>query len=78
MGSVTHTIFNTVGPLFTKTIPQGAATEVFCAVHPKAAKFSGEYLADCNVAKPRAEANDPVLAKKLWDLSEAIVAKLPS
>ena len=77
MGSITHTIFNTLGPLFTKTIPQGAATEVFCAVNPKAAKFSGEYLADCNVAKPRAEANDPVLAKKLWDLSESIVAKLP-
>jgi NAD(P)-dependent dehydrogenase (short-subunit alcohol dehydrogenase family) len=78
MPSVAQTIYNTVGPLFTKTIPQGAATEVFCAVNPKAAKLSGEYLADCNVAKPRAEANDPVLAKKLWDLSEAIVAKLPS
>jgi len=78
MGSMTRTIFNTVGPLFTKTIPQGAATEVFCAVNPKATKFSGEYLADSNVAKPRAEANDPALAKKLWDLSESIVARLPS
>lgn len=78
MGTMARTIFNTVGPLFTKTIPQGAATEVFCAANPKAAKFSGEYLADCNVAKPRAEANDPALAKKLWDLSETIVAKLPS
>jgi hypothetical protein len=47
-------------------------------VNPKATKFSGEYLADCNVAKPRAEANDPALAKKLWDLSESIVARLPN
>jgi WW domain-containing oxidoreductase len=78
MASMTRTIFNTLGPLFTKTIPQGAATEVFCAANPKAVRFSGEYLADCNVAKPRAEANDPALAKKLWDLSESIVAKLPS
>jgi NAD(P)-dependent dehydrogenase (short-subunit alcohol dehydrogenase family) len=78
MGSMALTIYNTVGPLFTKTIPQGAATEVFCAVNPKAAKFSGEYLVDSNVAKPRAEATDPVLAKKLWDLSESIVARLPS
>jgi NAD(P)-dependent dehydrogenase (short-subunit alcohol dehydrogenase family) len=78
MPSAALTIYKTVGPLFTKTIPQGAATEVFCAVNPKAAKFSGEYLADCNLAKPRAEANDPVLAKKLWDLSESIVARLPN
>jgi NAD(P)-dependent dehydrogenase (short-subunit alcohol dehydrogenase family) len=78
MASMTRTIFNTLGPLFTKTIPQGAATEVFCAANPKATKLSGEYLADSNVAKSRAEANDPVLAKKLWDLSESIVARLPN
>jgi WW domain-containing oxidoreductase len=78
MGSMTQTVYNTVGPLFTKTIPQGAATEVFCAVNPKAAKFNGEYLADSNLAKCRADANDPVLAKKLWDLSESIVARLPN
>jgi NAD(P)-dependent dehydrogenase (short-subunit alcohol dehydrogenase family) len=77
MGSAAQMIYNAVGPLFTKTIPQGAATEVFCAANPKAAKFSGEYLADCNVAKPRADANNPVTAQILWDLSESIVAKLP-
>jgi NAD(P)-dependent dehydrogenase (short-subunit alcohol dehydrogenase family) len=35
MGSTVRAIFNTLGPLFTKTIPQGAATEVFCAANPK-------------------------------------------
>ncbi|MBC8068610.1 MAG: SDR family oxidoreductase, partial [Deltaproteobacteria bacterium] len=66
------------GPLFLKSVPQGAATEVFVATHPSLAGVSGEYFADCNVAKPRADANDAALAEQLWDASERIVAGLPS
>jgi WW domain-containing oxidoreductase len=62
--------------LFLKTIPQGAATQCYVAVNPKAATISGEYWADCNVAKARAEADDPALAAKLWEVSEKIVAGL--
>jgi NAD(P)-dependent dehydrogenase (short-subunit alcohol dehydrogenase family) len=62
--------------LFLKTIPQGAATQCYVAANPKAASVSGEYWADSNIAKPRAEANDPALAAKLWDVSEKIVAGL--
>jgi WW domain-containing oxidoreductase len=62
--------------LFLKTIPQGAATQCYVAANPKAATISGEYWADCNVAKPRAEADDPALAAKLWEVSEKIVAGL--
>jgi WW domain-containing oxidoreductase len=62
--------------LFLKSIPQGAATQCYVAANPKAATISGEYWADCNVAKPRAGANDPALAAKLWDVSEKIVAGL--
>jgi len=78
MGAFTQAAFGAVGPLFTKSIPEGAATEVFCAVNPKAAAFDGDYLADCNPASCRAEGNDPALARKLWEVSEAIVAKLPA
>ena len=63
-------------PLLLKTVPQGAATEVFVAVSPKVEGVSGEYFADCNVATPRADANDAELAKKLWAKSEEIVASL--
>lgn len=59
-----------------KSIPQGAATECYVAAHPAAASISGAYFADCNVAKPRADANDPALATKLWEVSEKIVAGL--
>ena len=74
MGALTQAVFGAVGPLFTKTIPEGAATEVFCAVNPKATAFDGAYLADCNTASCRAEGNDPALARKLWEVSESIVA----
>lgn len=60
-----------------KTIPQGAATQCYVAVNPGAAAISGEYFADCNVARPRPDAEDPALAAKLWEVSEAIVAGLP-
>ena len=70
--------FTIAGPLFLKTIPQGAATEVFAAVHPKALAFAGQYLADCNAATPRKDAEDAALARKLWSVSEQIVQGLPA
>jgi WW domain-containing oxidoreductase len=62
--------------LFLKTIPQGAATQCYVAANPAAASVSGEYWADSNIKKPRADAEDPALAAKLWDVSEKIVAGL--
>jgi len=62
--------------LFLKSIPQGAATQCYVAANPKAASVSGEYWADSNIAKSRAEASDPALAAKLWEVSEKIVAGL--
>ena len=69
-------IFAFTGPLYLKSIPQGAATQVYVATNPKLADVSGEYFADCNVAKSRADSRDPELAKKLWEVSEKIVADL--
>lgn len=77
-GGVVQAFFALAGPLFLKTIPQGAATEVFAAVHPKALAFAGQYLADSNVAKPRKDAEDAELAKQLWTVSEQIVKGLPA
>jgi WW domain-containing oxidoreductase len=70
-------VFVGVGSLlFLKSIPQGAATQCFAAVHPRAAPLSGAYLADCQVAQPRADAEDVQLAHRLWEVSEQIVARL--
>jgi NAD(P)-dependent dehydrogenase (short-subunit alcohol dehydrogenase family) len=76
MNSVLRVLFSAVGPLALKTVEQGAATQVFVATSPTLAGVTGEYFADCNVAAPRADANDADLAKKLWDESEKIVASL--
>jgi len=65
------------GPLALKSVGEGAATETYVAVHPDAAKISGAYWADCNIAKSRGDAEDPALGKKLWAESERIVASLP-
>lgn len=62
--------------LFFKTVAQGAATQCYVAVHPKTAAISGEYFSDCNVATPRADANDAGLAERLWQESERIAARV--
>jgi len=78
MNPVARVVFAAAGPLALKSVPQGAATEVYVAVHPGAAKVSGAYFADCNVAAPRADADDAALAARLWKASEEIVARLPA
>lgn len=65
-----------LGPLFFKSIPQGAATQCYVAVHPDAAGISGEYWSDCNVAEPSERAKDEALAERLWEETERIVARL--
>ena len=77
MNPVAQFFFGLSDKIALKSIPQGAATEVYVAVHPATAGISGKYFADCNVATPRADAEDAALAQRLWQVSEEIVAKLP-
>lgn len=56
-----------------KSIPQGAATQTYVAVHPGAAKVNGEYFADCNPAKSSRHARNDEMAERLWDVTEKIV-----
>ncbi|MDP2311971.1 MAG: SDR family NAD(P)-dependent oxidoreductase [Pseudomonadota bacterium] len=68
--------FRLMGPLFLKTVPQGAATQVWAAAHPDAAALNGEYLADCNVAVTSDHGRDMALAARLWETTEGIVARV--
>jgi NAD(P)-dependent dehydrogenase (short-subunit alcohol dehydrogenase family) len=77
MSPIARAVFGLAVPLFLKSVEQGAATQVWAAVHPAAATLSGAYLADCNVAVARADADDPALARRLWEVTEKIVAGLP-
>jgi len=78
MNPIANLVFGLAGPLVLKSVAQGAATEVYAAVHPAVAGVSGAYFADCNVAKCRPDAEDPALAAKLWKVTEEIVARLPA
>ncbi|GMH28119.1 hypothetical protein Nepgr_029962 [Nepenthes gracilis] len=59
----------TIGKFFLKNIPQGAATTCYVALHPQVKGVSGEYFKDCNLAKPRSQARDGAMARKLWEFS---------
>ena len=76
LGPVLSRVLAAIGPLFLKSVGEGAATEVFAAVSPKAVPLAGNYLADSNVKKPRADAEDAAFAAQLWAESEKIVQAL--
>jgi WW domain-containing oxidoreductase len=70
--------FGLAGPLLLKSVAQGAATSVYVTVHPGAATTAGAYFADCNVARPRADADDAAMARRLWEVTDRLVAALPA
>lgn len=76
MGTVAAAAWAFLNPLMMKSIPQGAATQCYVATHPSLAHVTGEYFIDCNIGKSRQLAESAELAKKLWTVSEEIVAKL--
>lgn len=69
-------VLTVLGPLILKSVGEGAATELFAAVNPKAVPLAGNYLANSNVSKPRADSEDAALASRLWAESEKIVQSL--
>lgn len=60
-----------------KTIPQGAATSLYCALGPEVLMHSGEHFSDCKVETEAVHpmAHNIMLAEKLWAVSENIVNK---
>ncbi len=62
--------------LFMKSAAQGAATQALLAANPGVSGITGEFWSNCQIAKGNPLAEDAVLATRLWDVSEAIVARL--
>lgn len=59
-----------------KTIPAGAATQVYAATHDEPLQWNGAYLDHCRLGDPTPLAKDDALARQLWEKTEAIVATL--
>lgn len=76
MSSIANVVWTLASPLILKSIPEGASTQCYVATHPSLAKVTGEYFSHCNVAKSSAHGESTELAKRLWTVSEEIVAKI--
>jgi WW domain-containing oxidoreductase len=66
-----------VARLFMRNAQRGAATQALLAASPQVAGISGEYWTDCRIAAGHPLLNDADLAKRLWEVSEGIVAAQP-
>ena len=60
-----------VRPFLLSTV-RGARTSIHCAASPDVEGVTGEYFDRCKVARTSRAARDPELAKKLWEVSEAL------
>lgn len=64
----------TVGKLFTKTIPQGAATTCYVATAPALKDVSGYFFNHCNPHRPGGHTENREMASRLWQVSEELTA----
>ena len=63
---------------FMKSVGQRAATIALLAASPRVTGITGEYWSDCQVAEGNPLLNDSELAKRLWQVSMQIVARIKS
>ncbi|KAF8774272.1 Retinol dehydrogenase 13 like protein [Argiope bruennichi] len=68
-------LYDMYGRLLFKSPMIGAQTTIYCAVEEKLANESGHYYCDCTVISASSKAQDDKLARKLWDVSEDLIAK---
>jgi WW domain-containing oxidoreductase len=65
-----------LGPVALKSAAQGAATQTYLAARPELAKVTGAYYADCNPAETTAAGRDMAQAARLWEVTEALAARV--
>ena len=61
--------------LFAKSAARAAATQALLAANPQASGITGQYWLDCRISQGSPLLEDSVLAGRLWDVSEEIVAR---
>ncbi len=57
-----------------RSVEQGAATSCYVASHPALDGVSGLYFADCNPMAPSVHGQDEQMARRLWEVSESLLA----
>jgi retinol dehydrogenase 12 len=66
-------VIRAVVPLIARSSAKGAETSIYLASSPEVEKITGKYLYDSKVIPTAPQANDMVMAKKLWDVSAEMV-----
>jgi WW domain-containing oxidoreductase len=64
--------------LFAKSAARAAATQALLAASPQASGITGQYWSDCGISRGSPLLEDPVLARRLWEVSDEIVAAASS
>ena len=59
---------------FMITVEKGARTSIYLATSPDVAQVSGQYFEKSKAKAPNKVADDPKLAKDLWELSERMIS----
>jgi WW domain-containing oxidoreductase len=65
-----------IAKFFMRPVPQGAATQSLLACSPLVEGVTGEYWADCQIAKGSKYLTDRAIAERLWLVSDQIVRDL--
>ncbi|XP_078503534.1 WW domain-containing oxidoreductase [Lissotriton helveticus] len=68
-----YTLLFTFARPFTKSMQQGAATSVYCAISPDLEGIGGMYFNNCCRCLPSQEAQTEGTAAALWELSERLI-----
>jgi NAD(P)-dependent dehydrogenase (short-subunit alcohol dehydrogenase family) len=72
-GKVIAAIMGAVAPLLGRSPAKGAETSIYLASSPAVAGISGKYFFDSKVTATAPQASDAAVARKLWDVSAAMV-----
>jgi NAD(P)-dependent dehydrogenase (short-subunit alcohol dehydrogenase family) len=67
-----------IGHLFMINTEKGARTQVYLASSPDVAGVTGKYFDKCKEKQPNQEAQNDDSARKLWEISEKLVAPTAS
>jgi NAD(P)-dependent dehydrogenase (short-subunit alcohol dehydrogenase family) len=75
-GAAGHVVMGLLRP-FALSPAKGARTSVYVASSPELDGVTGQYFARCRLAAPSRVATDDEAARRLWEVSEALVASGP-
>jgi NAD(P)-dependent dehydrogenase (short-subunit alcohol dehydrogenase family) len=72
-GRVIATLVRLFMPLVARSPEKGAETPIYLASSPSVEGITGKYFHDSHMIPPAPQATDMVVARKLWDVSAAMV-----